>query len=310
MVTARRRLWGWYFFDWASQPYNTLLLTFIFGPYFAQVATAHYLAAGLDAEAAKAQAQAYWGAGLTIAGLTIAVLSPVFGAIADGSGRRMRWIWAFSVLYVLGAAALWWLRPDSATLFWAVAFFVTGFVAMEMATSFVSALLPGLVEDTDIGKASGHGFAFGYLGGLVGLIVMLVFFAEHGETGRTLAGLPPAFGLDPAAREGTRFVGPFTALWYMAFMLPFFLWVRESRRDPRAAIPPKESLVGLWVSIQGLRHRRSMATYLASAMFYRDALNGLYAFGGVYAVGVLGWSITQVGVFGILGHPQHRFPFG
>ena len=54
MVSQKKRIWGWYFFDWASQPYNTLLLTFIFGPYFAEVASGYYLGVGLDAEAAKA----------------------------------------------------------------------------------------------------------------------------------------------------------------------------------------------------------------------------------------------------------------
>jgi UMF1 family MFS transporter len=62
-----------------------------------------------------------------------------------------------------------------------------------------------------------------------------------------------------------------------------------------------ESIGDLWRSIRGLVHRRSLAAYLGSSMFYRDALNGLYGFGGVYAVGVLGWSVTEVGLFGILG---------
>ena len=89
MVSAKKRIWGWYFFDWASQPYNTLLLTFIFGPYFAEVARGHYMGTGMDEEAAKAAAQAYWGWGLAIASLSIAVLAPILGAIADGTGRRL-----------------------------------------------------------------------------------------------------------------------------------------------------------------------------------------------------------------------------
>ncbi len=43
-VSPRKRIWGWYFFDWASQPYNTLLLTFVFGPYFAEIARGHFMA--------------------------------------------------------------------------------------------------------------------------------------------------------------------------------------------------------------------------------------------------------------------------
>lgn len=301
MTAERRRIWGWYFFDWASQPYNTLLLTFIFGPYFAEVATAHYLAAGMAEGAARAQAQALWGVGLAAAGGAIAVLSPVLGAIADGSGRRMLWIWAFSAAYVVGAAGLWTLAPEAPALTQAVVLFCIGFVGMEFATTFTNALLPSLTGEDEIGAVSGSGFAFGYVGGLAALILMLLFFAESGTTGRTLIGLPPAFGLDPAAREGTRFVGPFAALWYAVFMIPFFLWVREPRRPPGLVRRAGESIADLWRSIRGLLHRRSLAAYLGSSMFYRDALNGLYGFGGIYAVGVLGWSVTQVGVFGILG---------
>ena len=104
---SRKRIWGWYFFDWASQPYNTLLLTFVFGPYFAEIARGYYMGTGLDEEAAKAAAQAYWGWGLAIASLSIAVLAPILGAIADGTGRRLIWVWTFSIFYVVGSACLW-----------------------------------------------------------------------------------------------------------------------------------------------------------------------------------------------------------
>ena len=89
MATQRQRIWGWWFFDWASQPYSTLLLTFVFGPYFAEVASAHYLANGLDAEGSGAAAQAFWGWGQTLSGVFIAILAPILGAVADGSGKRM-----------------------------------------------------------------------------------------------------------------------------------------------------------------------------------------------------------------------------
>jgi len=115
-ISKRKRIWGWYFFDWASQPYNTLLLTFIFGPYFAQTATSSLVEGGMALSQAKAQAQAYWGYGLTATGLAIAVLAPILGAVADSSGRRMPWIWLFSALYVDGTARF--LGCLGAVLFW------------------------------------------------------------------------------------------------------------------------------------------------------------------------------------------------
>lgn len=302
MATARQRIWGWYFFDWASQPYNTLLLTFIFGPYFAEIARGYYMGTGLDEEAAKAAAQAYWGFGLTISSIIIAVLAPILGAIADGTGRRLVWIWTFSIFYVVGAFGLWWVMPggEADMLVWAVAFFGLGFIGMEFTTIFTNALMPTLTDHEDIGAISGSGFAFGYLGGLVSLIVMLTLLAPNATTGKTLIGIEPLFGLDIEAREGTRAVGPLTALWYVVFMIPFFLWVKE----PKTLATPLRigaALQSLQDLIKGLRFRKSLSAYLASSLFYRDALNALYGFGGVYASNVLNWSITQIGVFGILG---------
>jgi UMF1 family MFS transporter len=302
MAKARKRIWGWYFFDWASQPYNTLLLTFIFGPYFAEIARSYYMGTGMEVEAAKAAAQAYWGWGLAIASLVIAVLAPILGAIADGTGRRLIWVWVFSLFYVVGSFGLWWVAPggEAGMLFWAVCLFGIGFIGMEFATIFTNALMPSLTQADDLGAVSGSGFAFGYLGGLLALVIMLLFFAEGADSGLTLLGMEPLFGLDPEAREGTRAVGPFTAIWFVVFMIPFFLWVKEPKTDARP-LHVGRAMASLRDLIRSLRYRRSLAAYLASSLFYRDALNALYGFGGVYASGVLGWSIIQIGIFGIVG---------
>ena len=85
-MSQRTTIWGWYWFDWACQPFFTLLLTFIFAPFFAQVATEYYASGGLSEQSADARAQTLWSTGITIAGLIIAFSAPVLGAIADSSG--------------------------------------------------------------------------------------------------------------------------------------------------------------------------------------------------------------------------------
>jgi UMF1 family MFS transporter len=285
----RKRIWGWYFFDWASQPYNTLLITFIFGPYVAEV-----LGDGTRAQAA-------WGYGVGAAGLVVAALAPFLGAMADRGGHRMRWIAVFSALYVIGSAGLWFAAPDDFDLVRTLFLFAIGLIGMEFATIFTNAMLPSLGTAREVGRISGTGWAFGYLGGLVALVIMLLLFAESGG-GTTLIGQPPALGLDPEAREGTRFVGPFTALWFIVFMVPFFLWVREPRG--RDALPLGAAARAAWPelkrTVRGLPKRPSLFSYLGASMLYRDALNGFYVFGGIYAAGVLGWSVVDLGVFGIL----------
>lgn len=289
MDAAKRRIWGWYFFDWASQPYNTLLLTFIFGPYVVSVVG--------DGSAA----QAIWGYGVGAAGLVIAVLSPLLGAVADKSGGRMAFIGLFSALYVLGSWMLWYSSPDAFNVWAVMIWFCIGLIGMEFATTFTNAMLPDLAPREDIGRVSGSGWAFGYMGGLIALIIMLLLLAE-GPSGKTMLGIPPILGLDPALREGTRAVGPLTAIWYAVFMIPFFLWVREPKRTDTVAI--RTAIRAAWPELKGTLSRlpsnRSLFAYLGSSMFYRDALNGMYVFGGIYSAGVLGWTVTQVGIFGIL----------
>lgn len=297
-ISMRKRIWGWWAFDWASQPYHTLLITFIFGPFFAAVATDAFMAQGLAEEAAKAQAQSTWSLCLTIAGLTIGICAPFLGAFADISGRRRPWVVLFSLMYVIGAAGLWFTDPAGSNLYLMLFVFGIGFLGAEFALIFVNAQLPSLGLREDVGTLSGFGFAIGYLGGVVALVIMLTLFVESAN-GRTLIGLTPAFGLDPALREDTRIVGPITALWFVVFIIPYFLWVRDgSATGNRATM--QEAVGSVLRSVKTLRNRLSLASYLGSSMLYRDALNGLYTFGGIYARLVLDWQITLIGIFGIV----------
>ena len=319
-ISQKKRVWGWMFFDWASQPYNTLLLTFIFGPYFAQVFSAHVYPALLEQmlpalladgktsdeamalvqKAARAEAQAMWGWGLTITGVIIAVLAPILGAVADNSGRKMPWIWLFSVMYVVGAWGLWYSNPDAFHPIWVLVAFGIGMIGTEFATIFTNAFLPELGTKEQIGRISGSGWAFGYWGGVLALIIMLVLLAEN-DKGVTLIGMKPILGLDPALREGTRSVGPLSAIWYAVFMIPFFMWVKETPKPAGSGrLSLSEAMADLLRTIKRLPETSSLFAYLGSSMFYRDALNGMFTFGGIYAFGVLGWSVVNVGVFGIL----------
>ena len=287
-ISLRKRVWGWWWFDWASQPYNTLLITFIFAPYVKEL-----IGDG-------AEAQSAWGFGIGAAGFIIALLAPILGAMADISGNRMRWIWGFSAMYVAGAFGLWWAAPGDFNLIVILLFFAIGMIGMEFATIFTNSMLPDLGTREEIGRISGNGWAFGYLGGLFALVIMLFFLAESATTGKTFIGMDPILGLDAAQREGTRAVGPLTAIWYAVFMIPFFLWVR----DPKPTAPPrgalKMALADVLQTLRGLPRNRSLFAYLGSSMFYRDGLNGMYVFGGIYAAGVLEWSVVDTGVFGII----------
>ncbi|MEX4005769.1 MFS transporter [Neoaquamicrobium sediminum] len=287
----KRGIWGWMLFDWAQQPFHTLIITFVFAPYFA---------AAVAPDAARGQE--LWGYATGIGGLLIALSSPVLGAIADASGPRKPWIFAFSILGVIGCWALWFAVPGMENLTFVLLAIALAVFGMEFAAVFNNAMMPTLVPRSELGRLSGSAWGLGYLGGLITLVLVLGFLSASPETGRTLLGFEPLFGLDPAMREGDRSSGPLTALWYVVFVLPMFLFTPDVKRKPSVSGAVKEGLSQLGKTLRRLPGERSYFSFLMSSMFYRDALNALYAFGGIYAAGVLGWSIIQIGIFGILAN--------
>jgi UMF1 family MFS transporter len=298
-IKLKKRVQGWMMFDWATQPFYTLGLTFIFGPYFASVASDTFLNSGMDEATADASAQTIWSWGQAVAGLFVAVFGILAGAYADSTGRRMPWLWAASIIFVICAWMLWFMVPDGSAIWSSLIIFSIAFVAAEFALVFTNSVLPSLGGRKEVGKISGNGAALGYTGGILSLFIMLFFFFDDG--GKTFIGLEPGFGLlDPENREGTRAVGPLISIWFIIFMVPYFIWVKEDKK-PNQQGGFSKSMSELKASMLGMLKRPSLFSFMGAQMFYRDALNGLYAFGGVYAVLVLDWDLTQLGIFGIIG---------
>ena len=298
-IDLKKRVRGWMMFDWATQPFFTLGLTFIFGPYFAVVAAEAFLNNGMDKDTAAASAQTIWSWGQAVSGIFVAIIGILAGAYADSTGQRMPWIWAASIVFVICTWLLWYMVPDGSAMWSSLIIFSIAFVAAEFAAVFTNAILPSLGPRQEVGKISGNGMALGYIGGILSLFIMLFFFFDDG--GKTFIGLQPGFGLlNPEAREGTRAVGPLISIWFIVFMVPFFMWVKEGKAPNRQG-GFSQSMTELKLSLQGMLKRPSLFSFMGAQMFYRDALNGLYAFGGVYAALVLGWGLTQLGVFGIIG---------
>lgn len=290
-AAKRRGIVSWMLFDWAAQPFHTLVITFVFAPYFASRVAAN-----------PVEGQADWAFAATVGGFIIAVLAPVLGALSDATGPRKPWIFGFSAVAVAAVFTLWYVTPDPApgNIALALVAFVIALIGFEFAAIFNNAMMPGLVGRDRLGGLSGNAWALGYAGGLICLIVMLALMVASPESGRTLVGLDPILGLDPAAGQGDRASGPLTAIWFTVFVIPLFLFTPDAPRRADIANAFASGLRELWGTVRSLPRRRSLFAFLGASMFYRDALNGLYTFGGIYAVGVLGWSTIQLGVFGIL----------
>ena len=277
-------------FDWATQPWFTLVTTFVFGPYFA---------ARLAAD--PVHGQALWGYAAAAAGLVIAACSPILGAIADTSGARKPWIAGFSVMIVLGSVGLWFAAPGAGwAIVIAIVAFAVGTIGTEFATVFTNAMMPDLVEEHRLGRLSGTGWAVGYVGGLVSLVLMIGFMVGDPATGKTLLGVAPAFGLAPERYEGDRASGLLTAVWYLVFVIPLFLFTPDVPRRMGVAAALRPGLRELAATLRGLRHDTNAARYLIANMIYTDGMVALTVFGAIYAASVYGWTSIELGLFGIV----------
>lgn len=281
---------SWMFFDWAAQPYFSLITTFVFAPYFVTRVASD-----------PATGQSLWGFATAAAGIVIALMSPVLGAIADASGRRKPWIAIFGAIFVLGAAAMWIGRPgDPSIILPLLIVYAFATIGVEFATVFNNAMMPTLVPPSQIGRLSGSGWALGYVGGILSLIVVLGFLAASPVTGKTLFGLTPLFGLDPKLGEGDRISGPITGLWFVVFVLPLFWFTPDFPAKQPIGIAVRSGLRQLRATLSELPQHRSLMAFLIANMVYTDGLVSLFAFGGIYAASTFGWNTIQIGTFGII----------
>ncbi|MGH6833628.1 MAG: MFS transporter, partial [Methyloceanibacter sp.] len=289
--TGTRALAGWVLFDWATQPFYTLVVTFLFAPYFVN---------GFMADPVRGAA--LWAYATGIAELIAAALAPVFGAIADTGQKRKPWIAAFSVLLIVGLSGLWLAAPGRTDLVPVVLIaFGLAVIGAELATVFTNAMMNSLVSGRRLGTLSGTGWAAGYVGGLVSLVLFAGLLVADPLTGKTLLGLPPLVPLDPATREGDRLVGPFSAVWYLVFVLPLFLFTPDRTAKPLQARAVTAGLTQLVRSVKDLvRHHGQIALFLLARMLYADGLGAVFAFGGIYAATVFGWGASELGLFGII----------
>jgi MFS transporter, UMF1 family len=287
---SRRALAGWVLFDWASQPFYTLVVTFLFAPYFVN---------GFMADPDRGAA--LWAYATGIAELIAALLAPVLGAVADTGLPRKPWIAGFSLLLVAGMGGLWLAAPGQTHLVPVVLIaFGLAVIGAELATVFTNAMMSSLISGRRLGTLSGTGWAVGYVGGLVSLVLFAGLLVADHNTGKTLLGLPPLLQLDPATREGDRLVGPFSALWYLVFVLPLFLYTPDRPPGPRQARAVTTWFAQLARSLKELvRHHGQVALFLLARMLYADGLGAVFAFGGIYAATVFGWGALELGLFGI-----------
>ncbi|NKB43006.1 MAG: MFS transporter [Alphaproteobacteria bacterium] len=276
----RKALWSWALFDFGNSGFTTVVSTFVFSAYFTQ-------AIAPDAETGTA----LWGTATGIAGLIIALTSPVAGAIADHTGRRKPWLAFFTLLCIVATAALWFAAPGPNSIPLALTVAVFGTVGFEVGLVFYNTMLPDLTTPTRLGRVSGLAWGLGYAGGLICLVVALVGFVQAD---------PSPFGFDKGNAEHVRATMLVTAGWIALFTWPLFAFTPD---NPRTGLALSAAIQqGLSTLIGTLRNARQHANsfrFLIARMIYIDGVNTMFAFGGIYAAGTFGMTLEDIIVFGI-----------
>ena len=276
----KRALWSWALYDWANSAFFTIILTFVFAQYFS--------VSVIQDEVAGTRA---WGNIVGIAGVVIAILAPILGAIADQSGRRKPWLISFTLLCVISSAMLWTVTPDQSQ-FWTAALWVgLGTLGAEFAFIFYNSMLPDLARPERTGRWSGWAWGLGYVGGIASLVVALYGFIEADGT---------FFNLDRDAAEHVRATFVLVAVWYLVFALPAFFFIPDRPSTGLSlGAATRAGLAQLKQSIAHVRQYRDIVRFLVARMLYTDGLATIFTFGGVYAAGTFNMSPTEVLQFAI-----------
>ena len=275
----RKAVWGWALYDFAYSAYTTLVVTFVYAVFFTQ-----YI---VDDEI---RGTTLWGNAVSITALVVAFCSPFMGALADRSGLRRQIFLTTTVLTAVGGMLL--AVPGQGDVLLALGIFVLGNIAFELSSVLYNSYLPDVAPPDKIGRISGYGWALGYVGGLLLMVVALVGFIQPEQ---------PWFGVPNEDGWDVRATMILVGIWTAVFALPMFLWVKEPKK-PRA-LPTgallRDTARQLKATFKDIRRYGQIFRLLIARLVYNDGLVTIFAFGPIYAAGSFGFTMTDVMVWGL-----------
>lgn len=271
---------AWTLYDFANTSFAVIVVTVVFAVYFKKYIVGDFQISFLGLQ--RNPGDLLWGLSGAFSMFLVGISSPVAGAMADCGNKKKAFMIAYSLLCISCTMALYLLRPG---MIWqAMVLFILGNFAFEGALVFYNGFLPQLAPPERIGRISGYGFALGYVGSLVCLLIALPY-ANAALAAGDLALMRPAFIL--------------AGIFFLTFSLPFFFLVHEKEKRP-------EPGTGRW-SLQGWQ--RTLATlkqvkkfpritrFMVAYFVYIDGVNTIIYFSGIYASDSLGFSIKEVILF-------------
>ena len=272
-----KKIFNFALYDFANSAFTTIIITFIFSTYFAkQIAPNPVLG------------QSYWGWAIGITGILVAIIGPILGSFADKKNYTEFFIKLFTIICISLTALLWFSKPSDKYLLFTLIIVATANFFYELSLIFYNSILKRISNSNNLGKSSGFSFAFGYIGGILILIICIKIFIDNDV-------LP--LGLSKENSENIRATSIVVAIWYLIFSIPFLMSLKKKINHnievPSNNIKKIKDLI--WD--KGLNN---LGKFLIARMLYADGLNAIIVMGGIFAVGVFKLEIKDLLVLSIL----------
>lgn len=284
----RRAIAAWALWDCGSTGMNAIVATFVFSVYLTN-SVGH----GLGGDTSPAS---WLGRALTVSGIAVALLAPLVGVLVAAPRRRRVALVVLTALAVFFTAAMSLIRADPRYLFPGLALLALTAACGDLASVPYNAMLRQLCTPRTAGRVSGLGWAAGFSGSVLLLLVVYFGFIQGDGPRRGLLGIPADDGLNVRAAM------IMAALWLVVFALPLLLTARVAGDEPVEPIPgPLRAYRQLWSDLrEEWRRDRNLVYYLVVSAVFRDGLAGVFAFGAVLGVSVYGISQADVLIFGVI----------
>ena len=300
---------AWAFFEWARNPYYSIIIIYIFAPYFArEIIGADLLDSGklddMDAEMAYRTASASGQAAIASvakwAGLVGALTAPFLGAALDRGGRRKPLLAVFIGIIALMSWMLWYAIPGEGgfTTGTVMTFLVIAGVCFTYSEVTHNSMLTLAGAPRSLPMISGLGQGFGNLAATLIFLTLVGLFVMPGAIGWPFD--EPRFGINLDKFEHQRLAGPICAVWMVLFSIPFFLYAKDG--GTKKASWPKALKSGANSVLETLKDAKDylqMMKFLLARMLYADAMAAFLALGAVYVALFLEWNFLEMTIFAI-----------
>jgi UMF1 family MFS transporter len=288
-MASRRRVLAWALWDCGSTGLNAIVVTFVFSVYLTKT-----VGAGLPGATTPAS---WLGRALTVAGVTVALFAPIIGVWVDVPRRRRRTLGVLTATLVLLTSGMSLIRADPRYLVAGLALLAFTAACSDLASVPYNAMLRQLATPETSGRVSGFGWAAGYIGSVVLLLVVYTGFISGDGPTRGLLHIPAAEG------QNVRAAMLMTAAWMAVFALPVLI----APPPPADIVPEMTVKTGVFGAYRKLwsdvvaewRRDRNVVYYLVASAVFRDGLSGVFTFGAILGVTVYGISQATVLLFGV-----------